>query len=79
LIEGESGGFEMGEMPVLSCPKCNAQRGFPIDEEPQTSCEHCDSIELKAVTPIAVIKSELGRKLTSKEKRIVEEWEAEND
>lgn len=61
------------------CPKCNQYEAFPFDPEAQTSCIHCDSYDLTAVTPVAVVKWEMGKELKASEEKIVEKWRAEND
>ena len=60
----------------IKCPKCKKEEAITINEERMPSCKYCDSIELKPITPVAVIKWELGRKLKPKEQKILEEWQS---
>lgn len=60
----------------IKCPKCSKEEAISINDVRIPSCKHCDSTELKSITPVAVIKWELGRDLNSKEEKIVEQWKA---
>lgn len=64
---------------VATCPKCSKAEAYPLIQDPIATCEHCDSDELKPITPVEVVKYELGRKLTDREKKTVDKWLEENE
>lgn len=70
----ENGMMHMEGMPG-DCPECDGQ-GYSINMDARNTCFHCDSENLASITPIAVIKYEMGRKLNDREKKVVEQWEA---
>ena len=45
---------------VATCPKCKKTEAYPLIQDPIATCEHCDSENLKPITPTAVVKWELG-------------------
>ncbi len=65
--------FFFDEM-VATCPKCNKPEAYPLIQDPISTCQSCDSENLKQITPTAVVKWELGRKLTEREEREVQRW-----
>jgi hypothetical protein len=62
------------EFAMATCPKCSKKEGYPYIENPLTTCEFCNSEELNSVTPISVVKWELGRELKPSEEKEVEAW-----
>ena len=72
--EGQDSPEMMGEMSeIVPCPKCKKTEAYRFLEATPT-CEFCNANDLKAITPVAVIKWELGRELNSTEKKEVEDW-----
>lgn len=71
--------YYMEDGTVAECPKCKKQQGYPFIQSPVVTCEHCDSENLNAITPISVVKWELGRKLKPNEEREVEQWRKNNE
>lgn len=63
---------------IAECPKCKKMEAYPYIDSPVSTCEHCDSEDLSSITPVSVIKWELGRKLKPNEEREVEEWRKAN-
>jgi len=59
---------------VATCPKCNKPEAYPLIQDPLPTCEFCDSTDLSPITPVAVVKWELGRKLTEQEEAQVQRW-----
>ena len=73
-VEGESSPEMMsGLNEIVPCPKCKKTEAYRF-LEPVPTCEFCNSSDLRAITPVSVIKWELGRELNSSEKKEVEEW-----
>lgn len=68
---------EMEGFMVVKCPSCNKIKGQPLELEAMITCEFCDSENLRAVTPLAVIKWELGRDLKKSEQKTLDKWKAE--
>ena len=65
----------MGEFrEMATCPKCGKTNAYHF-LEPVATCEFCKSSELSSITPVSVIKWELGRELKPNEKKEVEEWQ----
>ena len=73
---GEMEFYEEGM--VATCPKCKKNQSYPFIESPMTTCEHCDSENLSSITPISVVKWELGRELKSSEQKEVDAWLEKN-
>ena len=63
---------------VATCPKCKKHQSYPFIESPVTTCEHCDSENLSSITPISVVKWELGRDLKAREQKEVDAWLEKN-
>lgn len=68
---------DLDDLVAIECPNCNEMTGNPLNTEAMMSCEFCDSKDLRAITPLAVIKWELGRDLKKHEEKVLEQWKAE--
>ncbi|MBF0245411.1 MAG: hypothetical protein HQL31_09095 [Planctomycetes bacterium] len=62
-------------MPVL-CPACGKQEATPLTKEMENTCYHCNSRNLVEITPSAVVKKELGLRLSENDKKVIGEWES---
>ncbi|MBF0199670.1 MAG: hypothetical protein HQL32_18275 [Planctomycetes bacterium] len=61
---------------TVKCPKCKEFDAYSFSTG-DSSCAFCNSSDnLQSITPLAVIKYEIGRKLSKSEQRTVDEWKA---
>jgi hypothetical protein len=66
----------MGDQGSTPCPKCKDAMTQSVNYDISNECVHCESYNLSEVTPYVVLKKEMSRKLSAKEQKIYDEWEA---
>ena len=66
----------MGDENSSPCPSCKDPYTQSYNQEVEHNCVHCESMNLSEITPYVVLKKEMGRKLTTKEEKMYEKWEA---
>lgn len=63
-----------GPGDAAKCPKCGQVTMDEMGLGQPVTCLFCDSTDLETVTPVEVMKEEMGLKLKPAEKRVVDEW-----
>ena len=76
LDAAEDPSMFMGDGNSSPCPKCNDPMTQSLNFDVANECIHCQSINMAPITPYVVMKKEMGRKLSAKEQKVYDAWEA---